>query len=188
MTLPWKVGDTVSYEDVRRWEQELHDQRLVAALKRAREGVNHWQSLCDKMGRNELPDLLAHVWTQLPRNQLIKAVGDTWTSCEVPEQRFPRREWLPIFRAAGYHNEEEPASPPASITLWRGGIKKTRMAWTADRERAEWFQHRYEHIGKPGKLWTITLGPDRLLARYHEKQRHENEYVIDPTGIRPKQI
>ena len=92
-----------------------------------------------------------------------------------------------MFRTAGYHVDDEPATPPDSITLWRGGVKKTRMAWTADRERAEWFQHRFDAI-KPGKLWTITVGPDRLLAHYHEKHRRENEYVIDPTGIRPKEI
>jgi hypothetical protein len=48
---------------------------------------------------------------------------------------------------------------------------------------------RYQHIGKaPGMLWTVTVGHDRLLAHYHEKHRPENEYVIDPTGLRPKEV
>jgi hypothetical protein len=55
------------------------------------------------------------------------------------------------------------STPPDSITLWLGGVRKTRMAWTADRDRAESFQHRFDHI-EPGKLWTVTVGPDRLLA------------------------
>jgi hypothetical protein len=60
------------------------------------------------------------------------------------------------------------------------------MVWTADREQAEWCQHRFER--KPGKLWTVTVGPECLLAHYHEKHRRENEYVIDPTGLRPKEV
>jgi hypothetical protein len=160
---------------------------VIAAIQRARAGENNWDSLCHTMGRNERPDLLQFVWTQLPQDQLIKAVGDAWAMCEFPEKRLPRREWLPMFRAAGYHDEEEPATPPDSITLWRGGTRKTRMSWTADREQAEWFQHRFDHV-KPGKLWTVTVGPDRLLAHYRKKHRGENEYVIDPTGLRPKDV
>jgi hypothetical protein len=129
-------------------------------------------SLRYMMGRNELPDLLRFVWRRLPQDQLVKAVSDAWVMCEFPEQRLPRGEWLPIFRAAGYHDELEPATPPDSITLWRGGVRRTRMASTADRERAEWFQHRpgFEGMpgGKRGKLWTVTVGRDRLLAHYHE--------------------
>jgi hypothetical protein len=73
----------------------------------------------------------------------------------------------------------------------RGGVRRTRMAWTADRERAEWFQHRSGFEGMPGgkrrKLWTVAVGRDRLLAHYHEKHRGEDEYIIDPTGARPKE-
>ena len=180
-------GAAVSHEDYMRWELEQQTQRLMAALHLAREGETDWESLRYMLGRNELPDLLSFVWWRLPHHQLVIAVGDVWTGAEFPERTYRRTEWLPMFRTAGYHVDDEPATPPDSITLWRGGVKKTRMAWTADRERAEWFQHRFDAI-KPGKLWTITVGPDRLLAHYHEKHRRENEYVIDPTGIRPKEI
>ena len=62
------------------------------------------------------------------------------------------------------------------------------MSWTADRDRAEWFQHRFDHPGTVGRLWTITVGPDRLLAHYHVQHRKEDEYVIDSTGIRPHEV
>lgn len=157
-------------------------------MQRAREGEADWESLSYMMGRNELPDLLQFIWTRLPQGQLIKAVSDAWSGCEFPEVRLPRREWLPMFRAAGYHDDDESAHPPDAMTLFRGGVRKTRMAWTADREQAEWFQHRYDYIDKPGKLWTVTVRADRLLAHYDEKHRREDEYVIDPTGIRPREI
>ncbi len=54
------------------------------------------------------------------------------------------------------------------------------MSWTADRERAVWSQH----LGGDNlsKLWTVTVGRDRLLAHYHEMHRGKDEYVIDPTA------
>jgi hypothetical protein len=72
--------------------------------------------------------------------------------------------------------------------LWRGGIRRCGMSWTADRDRAEWFQHLFDHLGTVGRLWTITVGPDRLLAHYHAQHRKEDEYVIDSTGIRPHEV
>ncbi len=160
--------------------------RLIAAIERARDGETRWESLTHMMGRNELPELLEFTWHRLPQDQLIVAVGDAWSMCEFPEQRMPRREWVPIFRTAGYHDGLQPADPPERLTLWRGGVKRTRMAWSADREQAEWFQRRPGSL--PGKLWTVTVGGDRLLAHYGSHHRGESEYVIDPTGLRPKEV
>jgi hypothetical protein len=96
---------------------------------------------------------------QAPDKAVDHVVGDIQNG-----QRTPRRHHRKTSRCGG------------------GGVRKTRMAWTADRDRAEWFQHRYEHTDKPGKLWTITVGPDRLLAHYHERHRGEDEHVIDPSS------
>lgn len=184
---PAAQGAPIDYDALQRRQRRLQFDRLKAAVHRAREGETDWDSLTCMMGRNELPHLLQAVWTRLPQDQLVKALGGAWSGCEFSEQKMSRREWLPMFRRAGYHDEAVPATPPEGITLWRGGVLKTRMAWTADREQAEWFQRRFDHLGKPGKLWTVTVGADRLLAHYHETRRRENEYVIDPTGIRPKE-
>lgn len=188
MTLPFEEGAPVSYEAVQRWEHEARENRLKAAVKRVTYGETNWESLTHEMGRNELPDLLALVSERLPQDQLIVAVGAAWSSAEFPEQFMPRRDWLPIFQSAGYHDDDQPAIPPDNVTLWRGGTKRTRMAWTAEREQAEWFQRRFNHLGASGKLWTVTVGPDRLLAHYHHKHRREDEYVIDPTGLRPREV
>jgi len=96
---------------------------------------------------------------QAPDKAVDHVVGDIQNG-----QRTPRRHHRKTSRCGG------------------GGVRKTRMAWTADRDRAEWFQHRYQHTDKPGKVWTITVGPDRLLAHYHERHRGEDEHVIDPSS------
>ena len=64
------------------------------------------------------------------------------------------------------------------------------MSWTGDRKVAERFRdaHQVDHT-RPSKLWTVTVGPDRLLAHYHLKPRfrYEDEYVINPIGLRPRE-
>ena len=56
------------------------------------------------------------------------------------------------------------------------------MSWTADRDRAEWFQHRFDLLGTVGRLWTITVGPDRLLAHYHVQHRRRTSTSLTPLG------
>jgi len=56
---------------------------------------------------------------------------------------------------------------------------------TGKREKAEWFRER--RPGSPGRLWTVTVGPERLLAHYDHAESAD-EYVIDPAGLRPDEI
>ncbi|MBI3214731.1 MAG: hypothetical protein HYZ38_12965 [Mycobacterium sp.] len=162
------------------------DKLIKDAVQRARADTTDWIALARGLGRNDMPFLLLMVWDHLSREQKIAGLSAAWTSAEFPEHYLLRAEWLNMFRTVGYLEEDKPGVCPKQITLWRGGVKKTRMAWTADREQAVWFQHRQG--SKPGKLWTATVGPDRLLAHFHEQHRREHEYVIDPTGLRPTEI
>lgn len=184
-----KCGGDVMKAVTRR-QRRKEKQLQKAAVQRAREGENNWEALSDRLGQNALPGLLQLVWEYLAPDQRILGIGDAWTGPDhSPELLLHPRDWLAMFREVGYHVDDGPAQPPERITLFRGGIRMTGMAWSAQRERAEYFQHRYDHRGgKPGKLWTVTVGPDRLLAHYHEKHRGEDEYVIDPTGLTAKDI
>jgi hypothetical protein len=147
---------------------------LMSSSRRSSAGTSTWDRLAG-LGERKLAELdagagdqvLAPVRRQRRQAQRVQApdkavdhvVGDIQNGL-----RTPRRHHRKTSRCGG------------------GGVRKTRMAWTADRDRAEWFQHRYEHTDKPGKLWTITVGPDRLLAHYHERHRGEDEHVIDPSS------
>lgn len=176
---------SISEDEFRRVEAQQQQQQLLSALERFRNGETEWDALKHMMGSHELPTLLSYIWHGLSEGQLIGAVGDAWVMCDAPEKHLRRREWLPIFRAAGYHDDDQKPQPPDRIQLWRGGIRRTGMAWTADTERAEWFHDRYQ-TDKVAKLWTVTIGPKRLLAHYH--RRSEDEYVIDSTGVRPREV
>jgi len=171
-----------------RIERRNADALIKGALRRSAAGETSWDSLAHGLGRNDLPFLLMMLWKALQTGERIKGICDAWPLAEFPERYLSRDDWLRMFRAVGYLDEDKPAKPPERVTLWRGGVKRTRMAWTADRERAVWFQRRYSESHKPGKLWTVTVDSDRLLAHFHERHRHEDEFVIDPTGLRPRSV
>jgi len=61
-----------------------------------------------------------------------------------------------------------------------------------DPERAVWFAYQLGVPsvmgGKPWRLRTVTVGPDRLLAHYQQVHHWEDEYVIDPTGLLSKEV
>ncbi|MGV0069425.1 hypothetical protein ACRU44_16990 [Mycobacterium colombiense] len=172
------------------------DARIEDAVKRMQaDRETLWTSLVNDLGFgfNEQPLLLSRLWDILPDDQRPIAIAYAWTGSDPPEEILPTDEWLKMFGAVGYI--EDPYGdwppPPAQITLWRGGVRKTGMSWTADRERAVWFQHRpYEHVSdwKPGKLWTATVAADQLLAHFRVLRPGEDEYVVDPAGLDPIEV
>ena len=81
------------------------------------------------------------VWEFLPTDQRIVAIGDAWVHADDPEWRLDGDVWLSMFRDVGYHDEDQPAQPPETIRLWRGGTL-AGMSWTGKREKAEWFRDR----------------------------------------------
>lgn len=173
------------------------DARIEEAVKRMQgDPTTLWTSLVHDLGfglSNDLPSLLSRLWDILPENQRGIAIASAWTGSDSPEAILRPDEWLKMFRAVGYIEDILWAwpPPPAEITLWRGGVRKTGMSWTADREAAVRFQlRRYEHVAdwKPGKLWTATVGADHLLAHFHVSRPTEDEYVVDPAGLQPIEV
>jgi hypothetical protein len=129
-----------------------------------------------------------------------------WQQCEYPEANLSAGQWRTIFAALDkpmcdhdvFASEQDGAVMPCDpacrregepLTLYRGAIPSRRkgMAWTADRERAEWFRDRFNTAGlKTAHLYTATVEPRRVLARFIG--RSEDEYVIDTKGLRVEQV
>ncbi|BBZ45428.1 hypothetical protein [Mycobacterium parmense] len=178
------------------------DARIEDAVKRMQaDGDTHYTSLVHELGfgvSNEEPLLLSRLWDMLPDNQRPIAVASAWTGSDSPETILPTEQWLTMFRAVGYIEDTRESWPPSwppppptlKIKLWRGGVRKTGMSWTADRESAVRFQHRQYDVPdwKPGKLWTATVSANHLLARFHILRPTENEYVVDPEGLDPIEV
>lgn len=155
------------------------------ALAAIADGEDDWDGLTKRLPRNDLPAVLFEIAWCLDNTQLARALKDAWVMCEFPERAVAREHWLSWFRDVGYIVNGNPASPPTQLTLCRGGVHPDGMAWTSNRIVAEWFRDRWSN----GKLWTVTVGPERLLAHFNnvrldESGQSEDEYVIDPAGLR----
>lgn len=80
-------------------------------------------------------------------------------------------------------------SLPDNLTLYRGvsiGRTDIGLSWTDDKEKAEWFEHRFENWheddGKRGHLLTVTC-PKRYALAYFNS-RNEKEIVLDVLSVR----
>ncbi|WP_156685600.1 hypothetical protein [Mycobacterium sp. Marseille-P9652] len=178
------------------------DARIEEAVNRMQaDPTTLWTSLVNELGfgvSNEQPLLLSRLWEILPNEQRPIAIAYAWTGSDPPEQCLPTHEWLAMFRAVGYIEDSFVSWPPSwpppppdfKLTLWRGGVKRTGMSWTVDRDRAVWFQRRrYDRPDwKPGKLWTVTVGASQLLAHFHVLRPGEDEYVVDPANLDPIEV
>lgn len=145
------------------------------------DGERDWSVLSRNLPRNSLPALLGLVADELSIAELAGAVGNSWVMCEFPENALPRSRWLEWFRELDYTENGALclSGPPSRITLYRGGIDPSRMAWTDDRAQAEWFCDRFPG----GRLWTAEASSDRILAHFNTIRNGEREYVIDPDGL-----
>lgn len=178
------------------------DARIADAVKQMQaDPATPYTSLAHELGfmlTNDQPLLLSQLWNILPDNQRPIAIAFAWTGSNPPEQCLQTEEWLKMFRAVGYIDDSYLytqdgylGTPPDQITLWRGGVRSTGMSWTADPERAKWFQHRrYDHVPdwKPGKLWEDTVRANHVLAHFDVLRPGEKEYVVDPAGLNPVEV
>lgn len=155
------------------------------ALAAISEGETDWETLTQRVGRNDLPAILSEVAWSMTTTDLAAALRDAWVSAEHPEDYLDREEWIDMFEWVGYRHNLERVTPPAEIILYRGGLKADRMAWTADRSLAEWFRDRCD-----GNLWTATAHSGDLLAYYDGVRTGdrtglgETEFVVNPAGLK----
>jgi len=115
-------------------------------------------------------------------------VGYAWGLAEFPSLSIPRREWVALFRKAGYtfNGETDVARPTEPLTLWRGAWAKYKngLAWSDNRKVAEHFA---KVRSGDGRVWTATVAPDRLLAYIHDDGRGEEEWIVNTIGLRIKE-
>lgn len=122
--------------------------------------------------RADLVCLLEEAW--------IRAVGDR------PEQLLPPRQWVQLFRAAGFF--KIPSSLPdlaAPLVVYRGATeqRKRGMGWSVDIDMAREHQQRDNDLNLHGRLYKATLVPGGALA-YVNSFLQEQEVIVDPTYLR----
>lgn len=107
-----------------------------------------------------------------------------WTDPEFPETGADAGDWLDAFASVGYLSDDDAAAPTAPLTLFRGAppARAAGMAWTADRDIAQWFATRLDTAAGAGCVWATVAPPQTVLARF--VRRSEDEYVLNPRHLR----
>ncbi|MEJ5927949.1 hypothetical protein WG915_04865 [Corynebacterium sp. H128] len=115
--------------------------------------------------------------------QITRLTCFAWQFSVTPLAHLSKNQWLDMFRYGGFVSTEPGvATPPESITLYRGGHPRETesgfgMSWTSDRETAEFFANDY-HSNRGGCIFTAEVKAPAILA--HINTLGKNEYVIDP--------
>lgn len=141
-----------------------------------------------RLGRNELPGLLAEMWEEghlEDLDDLAEAVGDAWTSADLPLLALPRHDWVGFFRLLGYTVDGQRDSemrPTTPLTLYRAAtrfdLRTPGLSWTPDLERARFFQqYNTRYTTQPLLLLRTQAEPRHFLA-YFDAARKEDEYLV----------
>jgi len=124
-------------------------------------------------------------------------LGQCWTEEENPNMdvnvKLPTViDWFKAANKSMMMSEEDYAhyrNLPDVLTLYRGvsvGHVDLGLSWTEDKEKAEWFQHRFDDFKKEGNqeshMLTITCPKTHVLAYFNS--RNEDEVVLDVMSVK----
>lgn len=171
------------------------EERNVDEIVRRRDEAATWEVLShltgSSPGRIHTPRPLRLIytrgWFNTRPSELPVALYQAWSGSEFPLSSMRRSVWRPMFTTAGFvvngeaREQERPADP---LRLYRGARPRfrRRWSWTDDLETAVTFT---KGTRDGGVVWTSTVEPRRLLARFHEPGvgRGEHEWVVDTEGL-----
>lgn len=150
-----------------------------------------WQS-ARFLGSHDRPAMLFD-WVfgrrMTDRADIAAATSKVWSGAHLPFRSLGADAWIQLFRMGGFAVDGVHASPPeAPMTLYRAAEPRYvhRLAWTASPDVANRFLEinsaRYGDL--PRFIYTITVTPDRLLARITD--RKEDEFVTDTRGVKAR--
>lgn len=120
-------------------------------------------------------------------------LADAWVKEDNPngDVNVPIQTSISWFKKAKkeYLMDEEECrvwnSLPDELTIYRG-VSPRRVAlglsWTPNKEKAEWFQHRFETSSEKGFLQKAHINKKHVLAYFNS--RGEEELVVDVLAIK----
>ena len=151
-------------------------------------GRGQVDALALRFGRNLYPALLFDWWHSgtLTVDDLRAVLPDAWCWPEWPQRALGVGEWVGLFRTAGFVSDTGRVAPTEPVTVHRGTTwgRRRGMAWTTDRQRAEWFADRWTLWATgSGMVVTATIDPGAMLAFIDD--RRGSEVVLDPGALPP---
>jgi len=124
----------------------------------------------------------------LSKEDFSAILSSAWTMAEAPNQdvNVSKRSLTAMFKKADpavLMNEEEYAQfneLDDTVTIYRGvtpynAENVKALSWTLDREKAEWFAHRF---GEDGTVYEAQIDKKHIYALFNG--RNESEVIVDP--------
>lgn len=139
--------------------------------------------------------LLKYAKDYLTKSTFSKLFGDIWVESEDPNNDANVSlaelvKWFKISDKTKLMNEEDYhtwLSFPETLTIYRGvavGRKPYGLSWTTEKEKAEWFAHRYDTEKKAGYVQYVEIQKNEALAYFNT--RDEKEVVVDGRKIKDR--
>lgn len=124
----------------------------------------------------------------LSKADFSKILADTWIRSENPncDTNVSKSKLISMFKQADPHElmlEDELRQYEElndTVTVYRGvtshNAKNIKaLSWTLDREKAEWFAHRFN---EDGTVYEAEIDKQHILALFNG--RNESEVIVDP--------
>jgi len=118
-------------------------------------------------------------------------LADYWVSTESPnsDPNFSKKQLARMFAQADKRylmtaeEYKQYCLLPETLTIYRGvpshnSRNVKALSWTLDRNKAEWFAHRF---GEEGTVYEAEIAKDHVLAFF--TSRNEAEVVVDPAHL-----
>lgn len=131
---------------------------------------------------------LKYAQKDLDKDDLAKVLAYMWIHTEEPrnDPNLSKSKLLSMFKSAeptALMNDAEFRdfqNLPDTVTVYRGVTSYNSknvlaLSWTLDRDKAEWFAHRF---GEDGTVYEAQIDKEHIYALFNG--RDESEVIVDP--------
>ena len=134
---------------------------------------------------------LKHAMPHFSQKDFSEYLADAWIMCEAPnnDPNFTQKQLLGLFTKADpqvlmtpdeyerYRTLEDPLIVYRGVTSYNADNVRA-LSWTLDREKAEWFAHRF---GEKGTVYEAKIDKAHVYAFF--SSRNESEVIVDPAFL-----
>lgn len=179
----YRAADITADEAVRsQWREQM------ASLIENAETPRHIYMMLTKSYRFAF---LKYAMPYFSQKDFSEYLANAWVMCESPnnDPNFTQKQMLGLFKKADPQvlmDEDEYKQFQAledTLVVYRGvtsynANRVKALSWTLDREKAEWFAHRFD---EDGAVYEAKIDKAHVYAFF--SSRNESEVIVDPAFL-----
>lgn len=134
---------------------------------------------------------LKYAMEYMSQDDFSEYLSDAWISCEMPNRdpNFTKFQLLGLFKKANpqklmsekdyefFKNLDDEITVYRGVTPYNSDEVKV-LSWTLDKEKAEWFAHRFD---QEGTVYEARISKADIYAYFSD--RNESEIIVNPKGL-----